>query len=44
MMSFHYMLVDLQIPYFSEETVEPSDEVIEFIHERSSAASQQLAD
>lgn len=43
-MGFQDMLVDLRIPYFSEETVEFADELMAFIHEESWAASRQLAD
>ena len=42
-MGFHDMLVDLRIPYFSAEAVEFSEELMEFIHEESWAASRQLA-
>lgn len=43
-MGFHDMLVDLRIPYFSEEAVDFADELMEFIHDESWKASKQLAD
>jgi len=43
-MGFQDMLVDLRIPYFSEDAVEFADELMAFIHEESWAASRQLAD
>ncbi|MFB6087119.1 MAG: adenosylcobalamin-dependent ribonucleoside-diphosphate reductase, partial [Haloarculaceae archaeon] len=43
-MGFHDMLVDLRIPYYSEEAVEFADDLMAFIHDESWAASKQLAD
>ena len=43
-MGFQDMLVDLRIPYFSEDAVEFADELMGYIHEESWAASRQLAD
>ena len=42
-MGFHDMLVDLRIPYDSDEAVEFADELMAFIHEQSWEASKQLA-
>jgi ribonucleoside-diphosphate reductase alpha chain len=43
-MGFQDMLVDLRIPYSSDEAVEFSGDLMAFIHEESWAASRQLAD
>ncbi len=43
-MGFHDMLVDLHIPYASEEAVSFSDELMEFIHDESWEASRRLAE
>ena len=42
-MGFHDMLVDLRIPYYSDEAVEFADELMAFVHEESWAASRRLA-
>ncbi|WP_254525510.1 adenosylcobalamin-dependent ribonucleoside-diphosphate reductase [Natrinema caseinilyticum] len=43
-MGFHDMLVDLRIPYVSDEAVEFASELMEFIQDESRAASRRLAD
>lgn len=43
-MGFHDMLVDLRIPYDSDEAVSFAEELMGFIHEESWAASRQLAE
>lgn len=43
-MGFQDMLVDLRIPYFSEEAVEFAGELQAFIHDESWEASKRLAD
>lgn len=43
-MGFHDLLVDLRVPYDSDEAVEVADEIMAFIHEASWEASQKLAD
>ncbi|MFB6195606.1 MAG: adenosylcobalamin-dependent ribonucleoside-diphosphate reductase [Haloplanus sp.] len=43
-MGFHDMLVDLRVPYFSEEAVDVADEVMRFVHEESWEASERLAE
>lgn len=43
-MGFHDLLVDLGVPYDSDEAVDVAEEVMAFIHEASWAASQQLAE
>lgn len=43
-MGFHDLLVDLRVPYDSDEAVEVAEDVMAFIHEESWAASRQLAE
>ncbi|MDY6773623.1 MAG: adenosylcobalamin-dependent ribonucleoside-diphosphate reductase, partial [Candidatus Nanohaloarchaea archaeon] len=43
-MGFHDMLVDLEIPYHSEEAVEFASELMEFISEKAFEASKGLAE
>ncbi|MFB6098302.1 MAG: adenosylcobalamin-dependent ribonucleoside-diphosphate reductase, partial [Salinibacter sp.] len=43
-MGFHDLLVDLRIPYDSDEAVETAEELMAFIHDVSWEASRQLAD
>ncbi|AFK21141.1 adenosylcobalamin-dependent ribonucleoside-diphosphate reductase (plasmid) [Haloferax mediterranei ATCC 33500] len=42
-MGFHDMLVDLRIPYYSEDAVEFAEELMGFIHDEAWKASKQLA-
>ncbi|WP_254533763.1 adenosylcobalamin-dependent ribonucleoside-diphosphate reductase [Natrinema gelatinilyticum] len=43
-MGFHDMLVDLRVPYVSDEAVERASELMVFIQDESQAASRRLAD
>jgi len=43
-MGFHDLLVDLRVPYDSDEAVAMADEVMAFIHEEAWAASRNLAE
>ncbi|MFB6166976.1 MAG: adenosylcobalamin-dependent ribonucleoside-diphosphate reductase, partial [Candidatus Nanohaloarchaea archaeon] len=43
-MGFHDMLVDLEIPYHSEEAVDFAGELMQFINEKAFEASKELAE
>ncbi|KAB1190726.1 MULTISPECIES: adenosylcobalamin-dependent ribonucleoside-diphosphate reductase [Haloferax] len=43
-MGFHDMLVDVGIPYDSDEAVEFASDLMEFVHDEAWVASKQLAD
>jgi len=43
-MGFHDLLVDLRVPYDSDEAVEVADELMAFVHEAAWEASRRLAD
>jgi ribonucleoside-diphosphate reductase alpha chain len=43
-MGFHDLLVDLRVPYDSDEAVAVADDVMAFIHEESWRASRELAE
>ncbi len=43
-MGFHDLLVDLRVPYDSDEAVEVADELMAFVHQAAWEASRRLAD